>query len=342
MSETPFTARLQRTWDELAALVARAHRVGPRGLTAEELERLDRLYRVTTVHLARARSRIRSEAVLRNLNHLVSRAHSLVYVAPKRRPLRWMVWFYGIGFARAVARTGRFHLLALALFAFGTVAGYVVTLQRPLAAYALLPAMDERVPGASAEQLREILRSGRESDDKFIFASILLTHNIKVGFTAFAAGVLAGVPTVFVIVLNGAMLGAFCAVHYSKDITVELYAWLLPHGITEITAVILCAGAGLMLGKAIVRPGFDTRRQALIQAGREALYLLLGVVPMFVFAGLIESYIRQSQLDTSSRLLFAAGTTLFWTLYFLNGFYRLRMECGVEPTALHTTGDSVL
>ena len=326
MSEGPFTARLQRTWDELALLVARGRSVGARGLTAEELSRLDRLYRVTTIHLAQARSRIRNETVLRNLNHLVSQAHSLIYIAPKRHPFRMVLWFYATGFAQAVARTMPFHVVAFSLFAFGIFGGYVVTQQRPLAAYALLPALDERLPGASAEQLSEILRYGRESEDgdKFFFASFLFTHNTKVGFTAFAAGVLAGVPTVFLTVFNGAMLGAFAAVHHQKGISTEMYAWLLPHGITEILAIILCAGAGLMLGKAVVRPALETRRQALVRAGKEALNLLLGVVPMFIFAGLCESYIRQSQLDTRTRLLFAAGMAVFWILYFLQGSYQER------------------
>lgn len=342
MSETHYAMRLQAVWEELADLVARMQRVGPRGLTAEELARLDRLYRVTTIHLAQARSRIQNDALLEKLNRLVGQAHSAVYVAPERRPLRRIASFYVTGFPRAVARTAWFHCVALLVFAAGTAAGYAVTMQRPLAAYAFMMALDTRLPGASADQLRDVLRSGRDSDEgeRFVFASFLFTHNTKVGFTAFALGVLAGVPTIFLILLNGAMLGAFAAVHAQKGIVAELYAWLLPHGVTEISAVILCAGAGLMLGAAVVRPGFDTRRQALMRAGKEALNLLLGVIPMFILAGLAESYIRQSMFSTEQRFVFAGGVALFWTLYFLNGYARERRVAARERAG--ATAGSVL
>ena len=67
-------------------------------------------------------------------------------------------------------------------------------------------------------------------------------------FFAFTLGVLGGVPTVFLLITNGAMLGAFSAMHHDVGVYAEWWAWILPHGITEIGAIFLCGGAGLMLG----------------------------------------------------------------------------------------------
>jgi len=310
--------RMQPTWEELAQLVKRARRRGPRWLSADELARLDRLYRVTMIHMAQVQSRIQNKALLRELSRLVGQAHSVIYVAPKRRSLRRIVDFYLNGFPRAVAKTARFHLAALALFLLGLAAGWLVAVHRPEATYALMPPGETRLPGSTTEQLTNALEAGRDLGGgfKFVFASFLLTHNTKVGFAACASGVLAGVPTVFLMVYNGAMLGAFASIHVQHGIATEMSAWILPHGITEITAVILCGGAGFVLGMAVIRPGFQTRRRALLEAGHIVLALLLGVVPMFIVAGIIESYIRQSHLSTSTRLLFALGTALFWVCYF--------------------------
>jgi uncharacterized membrane protein SpoIIM required for sporulation len=322
MKNATYFEKAQPVWDELSALLDKAKRVGARGLTAEELARLDRLYRLSTIHLAQVRLRTTNQALVDRLNRLVARAHSFIYVAPRQNPVARAVNFYAAGFARTVARTWRYHLAAFLLFAAGTLAAYWGTLNNELTAYALL-GDDVRLPGASAEQLQNVLRSNREwgATEKFQFASFLLTHNTKVGFTAFALGVFCGVPTVFLMLMNGGMLGAFAAVHHTKGVETEMWAWILVHGVTELTAIMLCGGAGLMLGMAVLRPRYATRAQSLLQAGREAFRIVLGVVPMFVLAGIIESYVRQSHLSVDGRLIFAGATAVFWAAYFRMGAY---------------------
>jgi uncharacterized membrane protein SpoIIM required for sporulation len=143
-----------------------------------------------------------------------------------------------------------------------------------------------------------------------------------VGILALATGVLAAVPTIVLMLVNGMILGVFAAIHQEAGIYSEMWAWILPHGITEIGAIILCGGVGLMFGKAVVRPGAMSRDEALLQAGREAALVCCGVAGMLVLAALIESYIRQSNLSTGARLTFAASTALFWAAYIANGMYR--------------------
>ena len=321
MSEQLLLNKMRPVWDELQRLLERGRRSGPKGLTAEELSRLDKLYRQSAVHLAQLRSRTSNQALTENLNRLVTQAHSYIYLAPRQRVLQRMASFYLVGFCRAVARTGRYHLVAALFFLCGGLLAYYGFLDRPEAAYALLPQGEMRLPGSSAEQLERVLRSGRSDSDatKLLFSSFLFTHNTRVGLAAFASGVVLGIPTVFLITLNGAMLGTFVSIHHQRGIVAEMWAWLLPHGVTEILAVLLCGGAGLMLGMAVIRPRYRTRRRALKDAGREALYLVLGVVPMFLMAGFIEGFVRQSELDTASRLAFAAATALLWVVYFGTG-----------------------
>lgn len=109
--------------------------------------------------------------------------------------------------------------------------------------------------------------------------------------------------------------------HHEKGVAVELWAWLLPHGVTEITAVVLCGGAGLMLGMALLRPGYQTRADSLKAAGKEAVRLVLGVLPMFILAGFVEGFVRDSHLSTETRFACASGFALFWMIYFWSGHY---------------------
>lgn len=321
MSEPLYLDRVAQHAAELDALLNKARGRGPSGLTSEELARLDELYRLATIHLAQVRARTQNEALIQSLNRLVARAHSFIYISPKDNPLKRILRFYTIGFARVIARTGVFHLAAALLFVFGAFIAYHATSAHLSAAYAIMGPQEIRLPGVSREQLEWVLRSGRDQStgEKLQFASLLLTHNTKVGFTAFVLGILAGIPTVFLLLTNGAMIGAFAHIHHEKGIVAEMWAWLLPHGVTEIGAIFLCGGAGLMLGMALIRPGHRSRTQSLVIAAREAVRIVMGVVPMFIAAGFIESFLRQSHMSTQGRIIFAAASALFWAVYITIG-----------------------
>ncbi len=203
----------------------------------------------------------------------------------------------------------------------GALLGYFAALSDPLLAHALWPIGDTRQPGSDREQLLAVLRSGRDQDGgyKFLFASFLFQHNLKVGLLALATGILAAVPTIFLMLFNGMMLGVFVAIHHQAGISAEMWAWLLPHGVTELGAIVLCGGVGLMLGQAIVRPGQVSRKQALVNAGREAVLICIGVAGMLFLAAIIESYVRQSHWSTFERLAFAATTAIFWAVFIVHG-----------------------
>lgn len=315
-----FISRNKQEWDELEALVKRA-RKSTRQLSPQELSRLDVLYRRATVHLSQVRTRTSDEQLTRYLNGLTAAAHSLIYLPPRTSVFRGTGVFLREGFARSIARGWKFHLTSVLLLISGGLIAYFIATRNPVALYALLPAGDPRVPGAPREFLLEILRSGRDSGGgfKFAFASFLFQHNLKVGLASMALGILAAVPTVLLIVYNGMILGAFVAVHHQAGIYSEMWAWILPHGVTEIGAIVLCGGVGLQLGWAIMCPGLRTRNEALQETASEVGRTVVGAGLMLVFAAIIESYLRQSEMSTIGRLLFAAGTAIFWTIYIWYG-----------------------
>jgi uncharacterized membrane protein SpoIIM required for sporulation len=276
------------------------------------------------VHLAQVGSRSRDVRLLKYLNDLAASAHGLIYLPPRRSVLAGFSHFVTEGFARSLARNWRAHALSAALFLGGACAAYWLALGDPQAAYALWPAGDERQPGSTQEQLLTFLRHGRDESGsgKFLFASFLFQHNLKVGLLALATGLLAAVPTVVLMIYNGMILGVFAAIHHRAGINSEMWAWILPHGVTELLAVIVCGGVGLMLGGAVVNPGLMTRREALGRTAREAGTVTLGAAGMLLVAAILESYLRQSHLSTEARLLVAGGTAVFWTLFLVHGFIR--------------------
>lgn len=331
-----FISRNKRDWDELEALVKQA-RKSIRSMGPQQRSRLDVLYRRTTVHLSQVSTRTTDSQLIAYLNGLTAAAHSLIYLPPKQSMWRGVVRFFYEGFARLIARNWRYHAVSLLLVLGGAVLAYFASLHDMLAAYALSMPGDARQPGSTRDQLLEVLRHGRDDNGgyKFLFASFLFSHNLKVGFLAMATGVLAGIPTTLLMVYNGMILGSFVAVHHRAGIDAEMWAWILPHGVTEIGAIVLCGGIGLSLGRAVIAPGPVARMESMRRAGIEAGLTCIGVAMMLVLAAVIESYLRQSHLSTSARLLFAAATAVFWVLYITHGLLRERAARRDDSATAH-------
>jgi len=75
------------------------------------------------------------------------------------------------------------------------------------------------------------------------------------------------------------MIGTLTGLTAYHGIGFELWTFVIGHGVIELSIIFISGGSGLMLGWAILRPGLMRRRDALAQAARKAVYLLLGAVP---------------------------------------------------------------
>ena len=332
-----FITRNKLEWDELEALLKRARKSVKR-LSIDEMKRLDVLYRRTTIHLSQVRSRTSDRNLINYLNGLTATAHSVIYLSPQVGAVRGGFEFLREGLARTIARNWIWHAISACLLLAGAGCAAIAGSLDVVALYALMPAGDPRGPGAS----REILRSGRDEGGggKFVFAAFLFSHNFKVGLLSMALGILAAVPTVILIFYNGMILGAFATVHHQAGIVSEMWAWILPHGITEIGAIVLCGGIGLQLGWAIVSPGMYSRSESLKSVSGEVARTVVGAGFMLFFAAIIESYLRQSELSTVVRLSFAAGTAVFWVAYIAYGFVREQAAVRQQSEMVPVKSDS--
>jgi len=89
----------------------------------------------------------------------------------------------------------------------------------------------------------------------------------------------------------------------------------MPHGGTELLAIVLAGGAGLILANALIAPGGVRRGVALRNVAMDALVIELGVMVMLAFAGLIEGFVSPSSIGYTARLAVLAITLVFWFAY---------------------------
>lgn len=309
----------EESWRALEEMMRKAEKSGVKSMTSDELLRLPGLYRSAVSSLSVARTTSLDQNVVRYLESLAVRGYFHVY-GPRGTLGRALADFFFYRFPASV-RAARWHIAAAALtMALGVAAGYFITIGNMDWFYSFLPeGMSQgRTPTTSTAELKGILydTSKNAADRLYLFATFLFTHNAGIGLMAFALGFALGVPVFLLMFYNGLTLGAFAALYDSRGLSVDLWAWLSVHGTTEIMAVVLCGGAGLVLGGGIAFPGKHGRLDNLARHGRQASQIAIGAVIMFLVAGLLEGIVRQAITDVTTRYLIGGTALVWWVAYF--------------------------
>lgn len=143
-------------------------------------------------------------------------------------------------------------------------------------------------------------------------------NNIMVAVMAFAFGLFFSFGTGYILFNNGVMLGAFHYFFFKKGLlaTSLLSIWL--HGTLEISAIIISGGAGLVVGNSFLFPGTYSRVSSFRRGARDGLKILIGVVPVFVAAALIEGFVtRHSGMPRPVSIGIISLSLLFIIWYYI-------------------------
>jgi len=310
MNPARFLETRQGRWDRLALLIRRAGRRGAAGLSDAELHELTRLYPAVAVDVAQARRYGLDPQTQRRINGLAIAAHGMLYRSRRTRVLPAVWRFFSKEYPQLFRRLWPYVVLAVSLFAVGTLGAYVTVRLRPSTAYVFVPqGLD--MPGGGAGVTQEDVSERFRTMPKPPMASAITANNISVAFNAFALGITAGLGTAYVILMNAMMLGGFFAHFDNHGLGYACWTFIAPHGVLEIMAILISAAAGLRLGLSLAVPGSRTRLASLQAGAREAVLLVLGTVPMFIVAGAIESFITPTYLPGGVKLALgiAVGAT---------------------------------
>ncbi len=319
LKSAEFRRERQASWFQLEALLDRIDADGIRSLDGQEMRRLYALYRAASSSYNVAKSVSLDRNLDRYLENLVRRGYVAVY-GTRFGARRGIGMFIRQDFPRAV-RAIRWQLLTITLVFFaGTLCGFALTAHDSERFYSFVdPSYAAgRDPSATTAQLREALYSTEQPADEELaqFAAFLLNNNATIGLLSFALGFLAAIPVFLLIFQNALLLGAFWALHYGRDLGADFVGFVMPHGVTEIGALLLCGAAGLAIGQALVFPGRMTRLDNLAMRGRATAPVVIGAVGMLFIAALIEGFFRQLVTDIEVRYTVIFVTTLVWASYF--------------------------
>ena len=315
-----FREEREADWRKLDLILTRAENSGVKALTDEEMTSLPQLYRQAVSSLSVARSISLDQNVVTYLEGLCTRAYFFVYGARTSMGAR-MAQFLREDWPAAV-RGAVFSTILAALFLFGGAA---------LAFFLCLQDMDwywtinghsfseTRTPDATVEHLRSTIYTdpGEVGQDQLsAFSGFLFNNNAQIALFAFALGFAFGIPTAWLLVWNGVMLGSIYAVFWDKGLGYEFTGWLLIHGVTELFAIVLAGAGGFVVGGAVAFPGRQSRLASARESGRKAANIAMGCVLMLIMAALLEGFGRQLINSDTVRYTIAGGTLIMWLGYF--------------------------
>ena len=141
--------------------------------------------------------------------------------------------FYFDTYPRVFRETFSLVILAALIFAASGIAGAMVTLRDAGFAHQILgPQMIETIE--KREMWTQSILSVKPAA-----ASGIMTNNLTVGFMMFAAGITAGVGTVWMLITNSLMIGVLAVATARAGMAMQLWEFVAPHGVLELPAIFI-------------------------------------------------------------------------------------------------------
>lgn len=279
----------QDEWARLRVFLDKASRVSLAKVPLAEFRDGGSLYRGAVSDLAYVRMRYPDHPIVKDLEQLVGRAHSILYQAV-RADSRSGRHFWLSTWPTRVLAASRPILIATSIFWIGAILGFLLTSWNPvLEGLFVSPPMRDAI--ANKRLWTESLTRTAPSA-----GSRIATHNISVSLLTWGLGLTFGVGTVWLLLVNGLMLGAISAACLRAGMLVPLLEFIVGHGSLELPAIWISGGAGLILARTMLFPGRYSRRVELLLNGRNSIQIVVGIIPLLLVAGAVEAFVSPSGL----------------------------------------------
>lgn len=253
-------------------------------------EELSNLFMEVTDDLSYSRTFYPNRSVRAYLNNLAQRVFYDIYRNRKSR-LKKFINFWKEDVPQIVFESKIDFLISLTVFSLAVIIGVFSSV------------MDADFPRVvlGDDYVEMTLRNIKEGKPMSVYKDPNQTmmffqiafNNLRVAFICFILGLSFGVGSIFFLLFNGIMLGAFQYLFFQHGVYFDSVLTIWLHGAIEICCIIIAGAAGIHLGKGLLFPGTFTRLQGLQLASRRALMIYLTIVPLIILAAFIESYITR-------------------------------------------------
>jgi uncharacterized membrane protein SpoIIM required for sporulation len=310
-----FVVAHSRMWDRLETLVKRR-----RSLTGAEIDELVDLYQRVSTHLSMVRTATTDAVLVGRLSGLVAQARAAVTGA--HAPL-WSEFarFWTVSFPVVAYRAWRWWAgSAAAFFVVAVIIGVWVAHTPEVQATIGTPSdIDQMVNHDFADYYSE--------NPAGSFALSVWMNNWWVAAQCIFYAIVLGIPIPYVLFGNAANLGLAGGLMFDAGKGDVFLGLLAPHGLLELSAVLLAAAVGMRLGWSVVSPGDRPRGQVLAEQGRAVVAVAVGLVVVLLISGLIEALVTPSPLPTFVRVAIGVVAVAAFLAYVI-GYGRRAVRAG--------------
>ncbi len=304
MKETKFIEQNQEKWAAFEQMLREDHR---------DPEKLNDLFIQVTDDLSYARTFYPNRSVRVFLNSLAQRVFHNIYRG-RRFPLGRLRMFWTDELPHIMWESRKALLLSFSLFALAFGIGVVSSIINPDFARIVLGDSYVDMTLANIEN-GDPMAVYKDSGPLGSSAGIT-ANNLFVALRTAIFGVIASIGTVFIMLYNGIMVGAFQYFFVEQGVFWESFLAIWIHGTLEISAIIIAGAAGLVAGAGLLFPGTYRRVQAFQITMRRGLKIFIGIVPVIILAGFFEGFL--TRFTDTPDLIRAAFifTSLFFVLWY--------------------------
>jgi uncharacterized membrane protein SpoIIM required for sporulation len=320
-----YVAAHRPQWQRLERLLGRRQLSGP------EADELVSLYQRTATHLSTVRSSCPDPTLVGWLSSLVARARAEV-TGSHNPAWRDAARFFVVGFPAACYQSRRWSLTVAVVVGLVSWAIAVWVAGSPQVQAGI--ATPEEIQRLGAHTFAAYYSSGPAGS----FGARVWTNNAFVSAVCLVSGILL-LPVIWILFQNALNLGVTAGLMASVNRLDVFFGLITPHGLLELTAVFISAGAGLRLGWTVIDPGLRPRSEAVASVGRSTVGMALGVTVVLLVSGSIEAFVTPSGLATWAKVSIGVlAETLFLT--YLAVFGRRAARAGESgDIAVHEQGD---
>jgi uncharacterized membrane protein SpoIIM required for sporulation len=306
MKETRFIAQNKEKWLESENLLK---------ASVKDPEKLGNLFTQVVDDLSYSRTYYPNRSVRVYLNKIAREYFSIIYSHQKEKRNKFKI-FWLDELPQIVIHSKRQLLISLFVFIFSALIGIFSASKDPQFTSSIL---GESYVSMTKENIEKgdpmaVYKTGHQVD---MFLGITL-NNLMVAFRTYVFGIFLSIGTLAILLYNGIMVGCFQFFFIERGLFLEsaLTIWL--HGTLEISSIILAGGAGLTLGSGLLFPGTYSRLQAFQISAIRSLKLMIGITPIFVLAGIIESFLtRYTDVPDALRFFLILLSAIFIIGYFV-------------------------
>lgn len=312
MTESQFIEQNKEKWRELEILLQ---------LPQKDADKLQELFVKVSSDLSYARTFYPKRSVRLYLNNLTQKVFDSMGKKKSGFSHQNLIRFFGTILPEEAFRQRKILLVSFLIFAISFGIGALSSANNPEFAEIIL---GQRYIDMTNQNINEgdPMAVYKDKDAIGMFAGITV-NNIQVAFLAFVLGLLGGIGTVYILVYNGIMVGVFQYFFYAKGLFLTSFLTIWIHGTIEISAIIIAGAAGIILGNGLLFPGTYKRSTSMQISAKRSLRILLGTVPLFIIAGLLESFVtRLTDLPTFVKALIIGFSLLFiLVMYVIYPYY---------------------